>query len=151
MTHHITKNDSRWVTHHYKGDRNSIGVANDCAVLKPGHNRDSEDHEDPVDPGDVDLTDHDRGSVDDVEAREAAERDRLLDDGEGPGDHGLPHACTLVSSTLSPCLDVSKWPPVRLSNGASSSVLPTLEVHMAPCMQGACRVYKLCFMRKALL
>lgn len=68
------------MTHHYKGDSNSIGIANSGAALEAGHDSDGEHHEDPVDPGDVDLADHDRGGVDDVEAREAAERDGLLHD-----------------------------------------------------------------------
>lgn len=67
------------MTHHNKGDCDTIAVADGRPILKPSHHRDGENHEDPVDPGDVDLSHNDVGGVDDVQAREAAERDRLLD------------------------------------------------------------------------
>lgn len=67
----------------------TVGVADLALVLEPGGDGDAEDHEDPVDVGDVDLAHEFLRGVDDLHPREAAQRQRLLDDGEGGGDRRL--------------------------------------------------------------
>lgn len=64
-------------------------MCNLFAVPEAAHHGDGEDHKDVVHFRDVDLALHRVGRVHHAHLGEAAQGHALVDDGEGPADHGL--------------------------------------------------------------
>ncbi len=99
--------------------RRTIGIGDGEGVPEPRDGNDGEAHEDPVRLGDVDLALHDARRVHHFYAREAAQHERLADDGEGARDDGLPHAMK------APHQASRKIEPTALSNVGSNPASAT--------------------------